>query len=195
MSVYIRACFTSLHFPICMPFPSSFFAAGPLFSPTTSVSTPRAVPVHHQNNKHGRSSRTKSRFLDLPPELRNRIYEFVLLPGRIMVSRRGSASPGSDSRSPRAIIQVCRQVRKESLPMYLHNNTFVLAHDFRCNGHGCLQYLQSWLQDCVPADCRFAPKEVIIPYDIRSFAHSGQIARAFITQAIILGQFVTVGLD
>ena len=70
----------------------------------------------------------KTDFLDLPPELRNRIYELSLVQGR-------SINPVhlEDQRQP-AITRTCHQIRKETLPIYYSQNHFILTRCcYNCN--------------------------------------------------------------
>lgn len=67
------------------------------------------------------SSRTSSPLLDLPPELRNWIYEAVLLsPSPIIVAR----PPLFKDWKPNPLLHTCRQIRNEASQMYWALNTF-----------------------------------------------------------------------
>ncbi|TKA25879.1 hypothetical protein B0A50_05634 [Salinomyces thailandicus] len=57
------------------------------------------------------------RFLDLPPELRNRIYHFALAP---------DPSTALVRPAPPALSATSRQVRQETLPIFYGDNCFVL---------------------------------------------------------------------
>jgi len=71
--------------------------------PQTDVST--SSPKQAAEKKH---------ILNLPPELRNAIYEFTVIePHQVPITSR---QPG--------LTRTCRQVRSESLPMYLQRNAF-----------------------------------------------------------------------
>lgn len=61
----------------------------------------------------------KQTLLSLPPEMRNRIYRYVLLetePIRTTPSRTPPPQPG--------LLSTCRQIRKESLDIYYQENKF-----------------------------------------------------------------------
>ncbi|KAF7194672.1 hypothetical protein HII31_03934 [Pseudocercospora fuligena] len=66
-------------------------------------------------------SETSSRFLDLPGELRNRIYRLALIQKdntRIAVSSTGFERP--------ALTRVNKQIRQESMPIFLYENKFTI---------------------------------------------------------------------
>ena len=93
------------------------------------------------------ASKAKISFLSLPAELRNRIYEMVLIKGRGEGAAAGDESidvvwDGREGvwsqkigeqpwmRQPR-LTAVCRQIRDETLPIYYGQNTFELdVHAF-----------------------------------------------------------------
>ncbi|EMC97492.1 hypothetical protein BAUCODRAFT_40938, partial [Baudoinia panamericana UAMH 10762] len=57
------------------------------------------------------------RLLDIPPELRNRIYCHLLpFKQEIILTVNGYARP--------ALLATCKQVRNEALKMFYANNTF-----------------------------------------------------------------------
>ncbi|KAK1823615.1 hypothetical protein LTR12_002026 [Friedmanniomyces endolithicus] len=98
------------------------------------------------------------RLLDLPPELRNHIYEYLLLGGedelpiRVTdcVSEERWLPPtilqtgSEDLWQPPAILQTCQQIRGEATPVYYTTNTFDVFVDSRnlertiCNWLGAL---------------------------------------------------------
>lgn len=62
-----------------------------------------------------------SRLLSLPPELRNRIYEYVLTRRhRLLPWKRQNIYPVEP-----ALTRTCRQMRSEALGVFYHDNTFV----------------------------------------------------------------------
>lgn len=62
-----------------------------------------------------------SAFLDLPPEIRNRIYELILIqPQEVRIIA------GHDCSSTRAVLCACRQTHKEATAIYYMRNTFGL---------------------------------------------------------------------
>jgi len=64
--------------------------------------------------------------LDLPPELRNTVYELTLV-------SETPIKPLEDRQQP-AISNLCRQIRAESLPVYYSVNSFVLENfHYPCN--------------------------------------------------------------
>ncbi|KAK0314161.1 hypothetical protein LTR73_004774 [Friedmanniomyces endolithicus] len=91
------------------------------------------------------SDQTLCRLLDLPPELRNHIYEYLLLGGEdeapvrvtdCLSDERGLQpnilQKGSeDLWQPPAILQTCRQIRGEATPLYYTTNTFDVVVDSR----------------------------------------------------------------
>lgn len=67
------------------------------------------------------------RFMDLPAELRNSIYELALVDRTneapiSIIKRHGRSQDGSHG--PRALLEVSQQVRKETLPIYYGGNSF-----------------------------------------------------------------------
>jgi hypothetical protein len=65
---------------------------------------------------------TESRFLSLPPELRNEIYRLALTkPGRIWFL---CGTHHFDKHAVPPLLQVCRQIRDEALPIYFGGNSF-----------------------------------------------------------------------
>ncbi|KAI7491799.1 hypothetical protein KC367_g9262 [Hortaea werneckii] len=64
------------------------------------------------------------RFLDLPPELRNAVYEQALSVGVVHIPREPKAARRV---RPPALLHVCRQIRQESSPFYYATNTFCLC--------------------------------------------------------------------
>ena len=59
-------------------------------------------------------------FLDLPPELRNRIYKFVLVENDGLVAIDASWQPP-------ALLQTCKQIRNEASPMAYFSSRFVFT--------------------------------------------------------------------
>lgn len=68
---------------------------------------------------------TPFRFLDLAPELRNRIYDFAVPQGKKYISRRVSIN---GARPPPAICRTCVQLREETLPIWRSMNVFVFRY-------------------------------------------------------------------
>lgn len=67
--------------------------------------------------------------LELPAEIRNRIFELVLTSGKPLLVRR---KDGPGFRHPnRALLQVCRLTRTDGLGLYYSNNQFIISsnHD------------------------------------------------------------------
>lgn len=60
--------------------------------------------------------------MDLPAELRNRIFRFALLQDRMIIL--SATSP-----SPPALLAVCCQIRSETIHVYYTENKFVLRFD------------------------------------------------------------------
>lgn len=86
-----------------------------------------------------RQTKAPARLLQLPAELRNRIYKFILCDeSPIAVKRHLSSQPLYDT----AILQACREIRNEALPIYYGSNVFVL--NVRWRG---FQWTKHWLND------------------------------------------------
>jgi hypothetical protein len=94
-----------------------------------------------QNGRHETAGSVKRGLVDLPGELRNRIYHFVTEDGPITftyASRRlreklsddEITASGIDQRVPRLIglMQTCRQLRSEYLPLYAGQTTIRVFH-------------------------------------------------------------------
>lgn len=85
------------------------------------------------------------RLLDLPPELRNHIYEYLLLGGENEAPIRVTdcvpvehwlpptilQAGSEDLWKPPAILQTCQQIRGEATPVYYTTNTFDVVVDSR----------------------------------------------------------------
>lgn len=56
------------------------------------------------------------RFLDLPPELRNRVYNYAL------VEKKGTVIPITPDLEPPALLSTSKQVREESLQIWYRQN-------------------------------------------------------------------------
>ena len=69
---------------------------------------------------------TGTGFLDLPAELRNRIYHLALTrPDTINVTSFDIAKPQFNSSATQpALTQICRQIRNEALPVFYNQNCF-----------------------------------------------------------------------
>jgi len=64
------------------------------------------------------------RFLDLPPELRDHIYESAVYTGTLYPSTRRESSSNQATQPP--ITRASRQLRKESLPLFYSTNSFAM---------------------------------------------------------------------
>lgn len=73
------------------------------------------------HNWNGSSDPTRCRLLDLPPELRNEIYSYILSSEVIML---GNSTPHIPEP---AILAVNRQVRSETLSLFYADNTFAIS--------------------------------------------------------------------
>ncbi|KAK5699275.1 hypothetical protein LTR17_023368 [Elasticomyces elasticus] len=96
----------------------------------------RAAHVTHQSNFVFKNAPTVGGLLlTLPPELRNAIYEYVLPQGINIEVERGMNAP--------PLLQVCREVRNETVPMWYLGNTF--HHTVKqCNG----DLFERWVMYC-----------------------------------------------
>lgn len=94
----------------------------------TATSTPSAILANAINDQ-------QSPLLDLPPELRNIIYEFALQwAAAIRV-------PGISHQAATSLLSTCRQIRTEASPLYYKLNRFrtsIAAH----GGSSVLVWLQ-----------------------------------------------------
>ena len=71
--------------------------------------------------KAAQSSNTQgSRLLSLPPEIRNIIYRYALVQGRIEIH-----PPAHNSAEQPALLQVNRRIRNEASRIYYHENVYV----------------------------------------------------------------------
>jgi hypothetical protein len=73
------------------------------------------------------------RFLDLPEDLRNMVYKLCVVVGEVRISRPGQAQSvdmryghARGARAEVSLFRVNKQVRRESLPLYLSSNHFVI---------------------------------------------------------------------
>lgn len=101
----------------------------------------------------------------MPAEIRNHIYELVLV----------SESPIKATEHPRdaipPLLQVCRQVRSEALPIFYSQNTFLHVVTDANTAHLCL-----WLSSIGPQSCRHLTNlAVCCEGIIRSFGHAADI--------------------
>lgn len=71
-------------------------------------------------------SPTPFRFLDLPPELRNRIYE-LFLPAEFALDYCGHYSPGRIYFQFPRLLEVCHQIRVEAVGIWLADTTFTFG--------------------------------------------------------------------
>jgi len=100
---------------------------------------------HQSQQSTNTSDQIPCRLLDLPPELRNHIYEYLLLGGEdeapvrvtdCLLEERGLPpiilQAGSEEIwQPPAILQTCQQIRDEATPVYYTTNTFDVFVDSR----------------------------------------------------------------
>jgi len=109
--------------------------------------------------------------LDLPPEVRNRIYHNLLPVGRYY----GIYPPGLNTvRDLQSLSQVNRQLRHETLPMFFGNTECIISIDSRETANGALRWL-SGLKDWQAAliyDFTFVVRNVI---EVHFTAHSDPV--------------------
>lgn len=79
------------------------------------------------------------RFLDLPRELRDYIYEATLRVDELHIPS-ACWHPGAKFAEQPALIRVCCQIRQEALPLFYQLNTFV-AHIHRADFSYSLSYI------------------------------------------------------
>lgn len=79
------------------------------------------APSDPQQNAHDEAaSKSDSRLLSLPAELRNRVYRLVLLENRpIRVTQSGFDQGGG-------LLSTCKQIRQEALKIYYYENKFLV---------------------------------------------------------------------
>ncbi|KAK3651922.1 hypothetical protein LTR56_005431 [Elasticomyces elasticus] len=147
---------------------------------THKESQPSTAPSSHASAQSANS--TQSRLLQLPPELRNHIYEFVL-PKLLKMS---SIKPGSRQGARRqlmlhsehhdgpsrpvkpqpvtipALLQTCQLLRADALPKYFAENIFLLVLD---NKDGAYKYTIKWLE-CTDARGLYYLKRPLIHCDV-----------------------------
>lgn len=92
--------------------------------------------------------------LELPPELRNHIYEFVLVSPDEALIMKNSSSP--------ALLRTCRQIREEASSLYYGQNIFLITNAESL----CIQWLAS-----VPAKMRAHIKTMRLYTNCRSSGH------------------------
>jgi hypothetical protein len=101
--------------------------------PASSLSSNTADPRPRlpSDVSHIEITQQPFRFSDLPPELRDKIYAFATEPGVIYdflgkkcLARFKLTAGLSESSTARALSQVCRSVRKESMEVYYSKKTF-----------------------------------------------------------------------
>ncbi|KAK5714793.1 hypothetical protein LTR17_017040 [Elasticomyces elasticus] len=112
--------------------------------------------VHHMNiNSSTKSSNimARCRLLELPAELRNRIFELAITTPIPLQANppitANSSSPTTSSSAQPALARTNRLIREEVLPVFYHGNTFVMQHKWL----GDLNGVMSWWQ-------RLATKEL-----------------------------------
>ncbi|KAK4618076.1 hypothetical protein CLAFUW4_11776 [Fulvia fulva] len=75
------------------------------------------------------SEQQDSKFLSLPPEIRNRIYGFVFFssvrkwPGKALDTRKNKAVSTAEP-----LVMVCKQLHAEALPVFYAETTFLFGH-------------------------------------------------------------------
>ncbi|KAK3636938.1 hypothetical protein LTR56_012598 [Elasticomyces elasticus] len=135
-------------------------------------------PTHEQKD-------TTCHLMRLPAELRNSIYELVIVrPFAITIGSNMGGSKDKDGQLP-AITRTNRQIRNEALSIFLGANTFdvYLHYDYgrfdygqydRCDLRPALSGAHSWLGRMVP-DQRRQIKEIVLctPLTFESLVNMG----------------------
>ena len=88
-----------------------------------------------QLQAHREAANSQLSLIKLPAEIRNRIYE------RLVPSNKWLTAYNRSSPTEIALLQVCRSIRADTVPMYYGNNTFAL--DLRTSEHRFLAY--AWI--------------------------------------------------
>jgi len=131
--------------------------------------------------------------LDLPAELRNHIYQLIFPGECIYVTRRGDEAtrrPVIGDKYARAITQVCRQTRHESLAIYFHSNTFM----FELGHLSYLENLSRWLEGRFPClHYRADLNEIAVLYD-NDWIEPTEMG-PLLDQLRVIFDFAVLGLD
>lgn len=127
------------------------------------------------------------RFQDLPPEIRNHIYEYALtFSGPLQIRHRHIYDINMNDR---ALMQTCQLQRTEALGIYYGSNTFVLSS---------LRYLGDWLlmlgSNVKHLDDLVLTDGVLEGYSTPAFALAGTM-RVQVKLALAGGQVVVSGVD
>jgi len=88
----------------------------------------RGMPTAEYLEKQRQSESPDSKFLKLPPELRNHIYDFMLGDGGAQEYR---FMYGQHAAVP-SLLHLNRKIRGETLALYYRNQTFNLITHHRC---------------------------------------------------------------
>jgi len=105
--------------------------------------------------------------LGLPAELRNCIYGYVLPRGRIVILQEHWPWVSTSPCPPRAITQVSRQLRHETLPIYFHNNLFIMGYVL-CKEEidtAGAPFLKKWIEGRIPPGHTSFLKRVLMPWN------------------------------
>ena len=123
-----------------------------------SVTVPIVPPLTSHNDESLRAEREddncKSGFLRLSPELRNRIYQDTI-PTTTRISVVGRVD-----RKQISLLQVCRAIRNETVPIYYGNTTFTFDLRTRVN----FQKATSWL-DGLSSDAVASVRKIYVNSD------------------------------
>lgn len=110
------------------------------------------------------TTNTTSSLLELPPELRNYIYELVLVePSTIKLVTLRDAWDISKVRRP-TMAGICKQIRQEALPIYYERNTFELyigALSPGMSGPNSFIFLRKWLGMIGAANIKLVKRVIV----------------------------------
>lgn len=84
-----------------------------------------AVMSMPEQRVQSQATNSRTPWLALPPELRNRIYAYTLHPGRTGIPHDQSRALSTNALCPPPLLRTCWQIRYEAAPIYWSGHTFV----------------------------------------------------------------------
>lgn len=127
-----------------------------------------------RDNEESPSKISSCHLLNLPAEIRNYVYGYILPQGRIVVrDARPPYRPSPSISLPRAITQVCRQLRHETLSMYFYNNMFVMDYGRTPARSFAATTLRDRIKTRFPPGSASFLQQVMLPCDSRIYQEMG----------------------